>query len=74
MYRNMLHLAARTHNRAAVCLHAAQMTALRKFWTDWPGHPRQHSSDPKRLGSPGADWRAEWELPYDRPSIYLSYV
>ena len=32
---NMLYLAARTHNCAAVCLHAAHIAALREFWTDW---------------------------------------
>jgi hypothetical protein len=32
---NMLYLAARTHNRAAVCLHAAHNAALREFWPDW---------------------------------------
>ena len=32
---NMLYLAAHTHNRAAVCLHTARITALRAFWTDW---------------------------------------
>ena len=36
---NMLYLAARTHNRAAVCLHAAHIAALWAFWTDWlPWH------------------------------------
>ena len=28
-------LAASTHKRAAVCLHAAHIAALREFWTDW---------------------------------------
>ena len=37
---NMLYLAARTHNRAAVYLHAAHITGLRAFWTDWL--PRKH--------------------------------
>ena len=32
---NMLYLAARTHNRAAVCLNEAHSKALREFWTDW---------------------------------------
>ena len=36
---NMLYLAARTHNRAAVCLHAAHIAALWEFWTNWlPWH------------------------------------
>ena len=36
---NMLYLAARTHNRAALYLHAARIAALREFWTDWlPWH------------------------------------
>ena len=29
------YLAARTHNRAAVCLREAHIAALREFWTDW---------------------------------------
>ena len=38
---NMLYLAARTHNRAAVlvCVHAAHIAALPAFWIDWlPGN------------------------------------
>ena len=31
---NMLYLAARTRNRATVCLHAARIAALREFWSD----------------------------------------
>ena len=31
---SMLYLAARTRNRAAVCLHAAHIVALQEFWTD----------------------------------------
>ena len=31
----MLYLAARTHSRAAVCLHAAHIAALRELWTEW---------------------------------------
>ena len=31
---NMLYLAARTHSRAAVCLPAAHIAALREFWAD----------------------------------------
>ena len=27
--------AARTHNRATVCLHEAHLAALREFWTGW---------------------------------------
>ena len=39
---SMLHLAARTHDRAAVCLHAAHIAALRAFWTDWlPWHVKR---------------------------------
>ena len=37
----MLYLSARTHNHAAVCLHAARIAALREFWTDllpWHGN------------------------------------
>ena len=32
---NMLYLAARTHNRAAVCPHAVYITIVWEFWTDW---------------------------------------
>ena len=34
---SMLYLAARTHSRATVCLHAARacIVATREFWTDW---------------------------------------
>ena len=38
---SMLYLSARTHNHAAVCLHAARIAALREFWTDllpWHGN------------------------------------
>ena len=31
----MQHLAARTQNCPAVCLHAGLTAALREFWTDW---------------------------------------
>ena len=31
----MLYLVARTLKRAAVCLHAGHIAALREFWTDW---------------------------------------
>ena len=41
---SMLYLAARTHSRAAVCLPAANIAALREFWTDWLPWTRKHRS------------------------------
>ena len=49
----MLDLAARTHNRAAVFLHATHFAAFWEFWTDWlPWHGNSVLTV-KRLGSPG---------------------
>ena len=49
----MLYLAARTRNRAAVCLHADHIAALREFWTVWlPWHGNTVLTAP-HLGGPG---------------------
>ena len=51
----MLYLAACTHIRAIVCLHAAHIAALWEFWTDWlPTETRAYDTvDPRLAGHTG---------------------